>query len=78
MIRFINLKNQICEGKNHFAFFDTVSDTILEFYDEQLFTSLEQFVDSYNASYMGEENGTRPIERFTNLIPDNYFDKDNK
>ena len=34
MIRFLNLKNQICEGSNHFAFYDTVSDTILSFGQE--------------------------------------------
>ena len=77
MIRFINLKNQICEGQNHFAFYDTVSDILLSFYDDEIFTTLEQFVDSYNQSYLYQDQTSRPLKRFTDLIPDNYFDKEN-
>ena len=73
MIRFLNLKNQICEGQNEFAFFDTISDTILTFGDEQIFSSLQEFEDAYKKSYINEENGTRPLSRFTGLIPDNHF-----
>jgi hypothetical protein len=73
MIRFLNLKNQICEGQNDFAFFDTVSDTILTFGDEQVFSSLQDFEENYKQSYMNEEGGTCPLSRFTGLIPDDYF-----
>ncbi len=73
MIRFLNLKNQISEGKNDFAFFDTISDTILTFGDENVFSSLQEFEEAYKLSYMNEEGGTRPLSRFTSLIPDDYF-----
>lgn len=74
MIRFLNLKNQICEGENDFAFFDTVSDTILTFGDEQVFSSLQEFEAAYKESYMNEEGGTRQLSRFTKLIPDDFFE----
>ncbi len=65
MIRFLNLKDQICEGQNDFAFFDTISDTILTFGNEQVFSSLAEFEEAYEESYMNAEGGTRPITRFT-------------
>lgn len=34
MTRFLNLKDQIREGSNDFAFYDTVSNTILSFGSE--------------------------------------------
>jgi hypothetical protein len=73
MIRFLNLKNQICEGQNDFAFFDTVSNTILTFDNEQVFSSLQEFENAYKQSYMNKEGGTRPLSRFTGLIPDDFF-----
>jgi len=74
MIRFLKLKNQICEGQNHFAFFDTITDTILYFDKEQVFSSLKDFENAYNKSFMNEENSARPLSRFTGLIPKDYFD----
>lgn len=69
MIRFLNLKDQICEGENHFAFFDTISDTILTFGNEQVFSSLDEFEEAYKESY----SDTRPLTRFISLIPDDFF-----
>jgi hypothetical protein len=72
MIRFLNLKNQICEGQNDFAFFDTVSGTICSFGEqgEQVFSSVGEFQHAY-----GKEQGgtTRPLGRFLSLIPKDYF-----
>ncbi len=72
MIRFLNLKDQICEGSNDFAFYDTVSNTILSFGEdgEQVFSSIEGFEYEYRK---GE--GGRPLARFTSLIPDGYFEE---
>ena len=75
MIRFLNLKDQICEGSNEFAFYDTVSNTILSFGEdgEQIFDCIEYFKDCY-----GEEtkDTTRPLSRFIGLIPDDYFENE--
>ena len=73
MIRFLNLKDQICEGQNDFAFFDTISDTILTFDNEQVFSSLAEFEEAYKKSYTNEAGGTRPLSRFTSLIPSDFF-----
>lgn len=74
MIRFLNLKNQICEGQNDFAFYDTVSDSICCFGPnmQEVFSSIEEFEHEF-----GEHIplSTKPIGRFLNLIPENYFDK---
>lgn len=73
MIRFLNLKNQICEGSNDFAFYDTVSDTICSFgeYDDQVFSSIDGFKYQFGKK---PDNPTRPLRRFLALIPKAYFD----
>ncbi len=72
MIRFLNLKNQICEGSNHFAFYDTISDTILSFGQEgqEVFSSVAEFQYAYGKE---QEGTTRPLSRFISLIPPDYF-----
>lgn len=73
MIRFLNLKDQICEEEASFAFFDTISMTILTFDDEQVFSSLPEFEEAYKKSAGANDCDTRPLERFTRLIPDDFF-----
>jgi len=81
MIRFLNLKDQICEGVNHFAFYDTVSDVILQFGDVQVFSSLQEFIFYFEVcngkdsdrSYEQNLLNTRPLTRFLSLIPSDYF-----
>ena len=72
MIRFLNLKNQICEGVNDFAFYDTVSNTICSFgeQEEQVFSSIEDFKYEFGDE---QKETTRPLSRFLRLIPDDYF-----
>lgn len=74
MIRFLNLKDQIQEGSNDFAFYDTVSNKILSFGEdeEQIFDCLEYFKDCYGEE---GEGSTRSLRRFISLIPDDYFEK---
>ena len=71
MIRFLDLKDQICEDQNHFAFYDTTTDEIMTFDGVQVFSSFEEFKSSYsNSIYL---NSNKPIERFLNLIPKYLF-----
>jgi len=74
MIRFLNLKDQICEDSNDFAFYDTVSNTICSFGEEgkQVFSSINDFKSNF-----GEENKstTRPLSRFLSLIPNDPSNK---
>lgn len=68
MIRFLNLKDQITEGVCSFAFYDTVMDEIMDFDDMEVFDTLEEFEQWYSVA-----NTSIPFDRFTSLIPKNYF-----
>jgi len=46
MIRFIDLRNQINEWENHFAFFDTVCDDFVKIYDEFVWTSWDECAEA--------------------------------
>lgn len=72
MIRFLNLKNQICKGENDFAFYDTVSNTICSFgsNEEQVFSSISGFTREYGKE---QERTSRPLSRYLALIPKDYF-----
>lgn len=74
MIRFLNLKDQITKGSTDFAFYDTVSDTILCFGEtcEQVFGSVEEFKYDFGDPKEHEDT-TRPLSRFLSLIPADYF-----
>lgn len=77
MIRFLNLKNQICEGQNDFAFYDTISNTICSFGEQktQVFDSIVEFRDEFGDEVGYGQNGTTyPLIRFLRLIPNDYFD----
>ncbi len=66
MIIFLDLKGQITEGETSFAFYDTVTDRVMEFGPDkdQVFDSLEDFRETYD----GDD-----IERFTQFIPRGFF-----
>lgn len=72
MIRFLNLKDQITEGENDFAFYDTISNTICCFGEqqEQVFGSIEGFKYVYDGV---DATASRPLSRFIDLIPDDFF-----
>ena len=72
MIRFLNLKDQICEGQNNFAFYDTVSNIICSFgkESEQVFSSVAEFKYAYGNE---QEGTTRTLSRFLSLIPMDFF-----
>lgn len=69
-MRFLNLKDQIEEGSNDFAFYDTISNTILSFNGQEVFNSLDRFTLCFM-----EVTEHRPLSRFINLIPKDYFDE---
>jgi hypothetical protein len=73
MIRFLNLKNQIEEGENSFAFYDTIAGVVFEFDGEQVFDTLDEFKEAYSKSDWNKKNTARPLSRFMALIPKNYF-----
>jgi len=43
VIRFVRIGDQITEGGNEFSFFDTVTDTFINFVGSQVFDSLKDF-----------------------------------
>lgn len=69
MIRFINITDQITDGEQEFAFFDTVTDKFKTFSDSQTWNSIADFI----SDYQGDE-----LERYLDLIPMGMFpyDKD--
>lgn len=75
MIRFLNLKGQIVPGDDtdtSFAYYDTISDTIMTFSGEDVFSSLARFKWAHSLEY-GEETKGRDLNRFINLIPKQFF-----
>jgi hypothetical protein len=73
MIRFLNLKDQICEGDSDFAFYNTISCKILSFDGDHAFDSIQDFTEAYKKCNYPENN----IDRFLSLIPDGFFERDN-
>lgn len=54
MIRIVRIGDQIIEGCDDFAFYDTVTDKFLVFDNEQLFGSLEDLQQCINREYNRE------------------------
>lgn len=44
MIRYIHIGDQICEGNNDFAFFNTITDAFISFSGEQVFSNMDDFI----------------------------------
>ena len=76
MKRFLDLRGQIyldddlptSEQTVVFAFYDTGTDRIESFDDDQVFESWSAFVASYNAAAMRGAT-TTPLERYRSLSP---------
>lgn len=76
MIRFIDLTNQISENEKCFCFFDTIDDSFIVFNNKQVFCTNKSFIDAFVIEDMWNDydiHNLRPIERFLNLIPKNFF-----
>lgn len=67
MVRFIKLGDQINEGVNEFAFFDTVTDKFITFSDCQTWDCISDFISDYK----GDE-----LERYLGFIPKDEFPLD--
>jgi hypothetical protein len=66
MIRFIDLTGQGTTYK--FAFWDTTKDKFCEFFESQAWDSVEDFIESFEL----DGKMTYGIERFLNLIPEEF------
>lgn len=68
MIIFLNLKDQINDGLKSFCFYNTVCNTLCMFGEDKqiVFNSIDEFKSMF-------DNKTISIDRFLNLIPNNYF-----
>lgn len=79
MIRFIDLGDQIVEGTREFAWWDTVTDTFLQFSGEQTWETWDQFETDFKFSFPTTEQivkGDVPTEeklaRFKRLFPEEW------
>lgn len=70
MIRFLKITGVYLDDKKSFAFYNTVTDRLLEFDGNQVFDDLEEF-DLYYTSKCGYD-----YDRLTGLIPSDYFSED--
>ncbi len=70
MIKFIDLTNQIYEGKKYFAFYDTTTDRFIEFCGGQIFSSVKEWGECFSF----EVDKMKP-DRFLNIIPDEWCKK---
>lgn len=73
MIRFLNLQDQIIEGRDDFAFYDTVFGKVVTLNNENTWDRLEDFEYDFKEEYKEETLRSRPLNRFTDKIPTNYF-----
>ncbi|MDE5525679.1 hypothetical protein [Elizabethkingia meningoseptica] len=63
MIVYIDLKDQIIEGEDRFAFYDTITDSFCSFSGCQSWTNMDEFKMDYD----GDE-----IDRFLSKIPPGF------
>lgn len=66
MIRFIRIGDQIIDGANEFAFYDTTTDTFRNFSGISTWETVEEFIECYE----GDE-----LDRYLNLIPKDWRQK---
>lgn len=76
MKRFIDLKDQTGNvdyesGEREFAFYCTVTDSFHRFSGSETWSSKEEFIEDCKDDGLSEDF----IQRFVNLIPDDYFEK---
>lgn len=64
MIRCLTIEGVYLDDTKSFAFFDTVTDTILSFNGTQIFDNVDEFLESYEGS-----NSIFELERLQPKIP---------
>lgn len=63
MIRYVNIGEQINEGEDAFAFFDTITNRFIELDGEQVFESAIDFAFHKENSLYSRCNGLIPKEK---------------
>jgi len=71
MIRYIDIKDQVCEGYPEFAWWDTVIDRFLIFNDSQTWETWEDFEEDFKATGYEDDLTGRvyEFERLKGLYP---------
>ena len=67
MIRYVPL-DEDCLTVPGFAWFDTVTETFLQFAGEQAWENWDVFLEAYHLT-SSRPAGVRPLKRFKNLYP---------
>ncbi|MBE7649166.1 hypothetical protein [Tenacibaculum finnmarkense] len=68
MILFLNLTNQINDEQFSFSFYNTCTNKIESFADEQVFDSKKDFIEAYDIAVKEKKNAHHPINRYLDLI----------
>lgn len=71
MIRFIDLSDQICEGTNEFAFWDTTVDRFCNFNGSQTWETVEQFIMDFEEEKLPVRHSIE-LKRYLSLIPNDW------
>ena len=75
MIRFIRIGNQISliddKGWHDFAWFNTITDTFMEFNGEQVWNSWDSFAEDYSEDIPQNEE-VYSLERFKGLFQEDF------
>ena len=71
MIRYIDLKDQICDYYPEFAWFDTVTDRFVTFYGNQTWETWEDFEGDLKSTGGKDDVWNRgyDLDRFKQLFP---------
>ena len=75
MIRFVDLGDQLLYGEPHFTWFDTVFDEFVEYGDDQIWDSWDDFEHSFHAddgSGQDLEFDAKRLARFKQLFPKDW------
>lgn len=77
MIRFVHIGSQISDGKDEFAFWDTVSDSFAIIGGLMVFESRKDFEQSCVNDARGGDfaTSTGDYDRYRRLIPESYQDR---
>lgn len=65
MVRLVYIGEQITQGNNDFAWYDTITDEFISFAGQVVFDSWGDFEESYTITAFPHS----PIERFKTLFP---------
>ena len=74
MIRFVDMTDALeLDGERAFAWFDTVTDTFMEFVGEEIWHSWASFAVDWEEDRLSRANPKSEIERFRRLFPKEWY-----